>query len=192
MIISKRTPRISLRNAGSLGSLSCALVLCAAASLVAKDHGTKQATAAGQEHFRFEAVSDKSLKLWQGEQPVLVYNHGVITSHRACRKPRADRHIFIRSTALTERSLTDDFPKDHVNHRGLHWAWPHIKIGDQEVDLWSLRDIRHEFQRWLAQETNFERRSTGRREWVVRWRQKSVAGTSQGYSPSSFFSRSLH
>ena len=68
MIISKRTPRISLRNAGSLGSLSCALVLCAA-SLVAKDHGTKQATAAGQEHFRFEAVSDKSLEALAGRTP---------------------------------------------------------------------------------------------------------------------------
>ena len=49
--------------------------------------------------------------------------------------------------------LTDDFPADHVDHRGLYWAWPHIKIGSQEFDLWSMRGIRYEFQRWLAQET---------------------------------------
>jgi hypothetical protein len=41
-----------------------------------------------------------------------------------------------------------------VNHRGLHWAWPHIKIDEREVDLWSLRDVRHEFQRWITKETN--------------------------------------
>ena len=43
--------------------------------------------------------------------------------------------------------------KDHDYHRGLYWAWPHIKIGSQEFDLWSMRGIRYEFQRWLAQET---------------------------------------
>src|SRR5262249_2601974 len=30
----------------------------------------------------------------------------------------------------------------------------HIKIDNQEVDLWSLKDIRHEFQRWLAKDAN--------------------------------------
>src|SRR5262245_10266326 len=29
--------------------------------------------------FRFEAVSEKSLGLWEGDKPVLVYNHGAIT-----------------------------------------------------------------------------------------------------------------
>jgi hypothetical protein len=55
---------------------------------------------------------------------------------------------------LDEEILTDDFPPDHDYHRGLYWAWPHIKIGDQEYDAWSLRGIRYEFQRWLAQQAN--------------------------------------
>jgi hypothetical protein len=61
--------------------LSCAWIF-GQGSLVAKDQDAKK-TSAGQPHFRFEAVSDKSLKLWEGEHPVLVYNHGVMTSQSA-------------------------------------------------------------------------------------------------------------
>jgi len=147
-----RKLRASLRNAGSLTLLSCALIF-GLGSLVAKDQGTKKSTASGQQHFRFEAVSDESLKLWEGEHPVLVYNHGVMTSQSAP-NAKGRSSYFHPVYGLDGEVLTDDFPKDHENHRGLHWAWPHIKIDDKEADLWSLRDIRHEFQRWLARETN--------------------------------------
>jgi hypothetical protein len=145
-----RALRANLKNA-FLVSLSCALIF-RQSSLAAEDHGTKKVNA-GQQQFRFEAVNDKSLKLWEGGQPVLVYNHGAMTSQRAP-NAKARSSYFHPVYGLDGEVLTDDFPKDHENHRGLHWAWPHIKIDDQEVDLWSLRDIRHEFQRWLAKETN--------------------------------------
>ena len=147
-----RKLRVSLTNAGSLAWLSCSLIL-GQPSLAAKDQGTKKATATGPQHFRFEAVSDKSLKLWEGAHPVLVYNHGVMTSQSAP-NAKGRSSYFHPVYGLDGEVLTDDFPKDHENHRGLHWAWPHIKIDDQEVDLWSLRDIRHEFQRWLAREAD--------------------------------------
>jgi hypothetical protein len=147
-----RKLRASLRNAGSLAWLFCFLIV-GQASLAAKDQGTKKSTASGPQHFRFEAVSDKSLKLWDGAHPVLVYNHGVMTSQSAP-NAKGRSSYFHPVYGLDGEVLTDDFPKDHENHRGLHWAWPHIMIDDQEVDLWSLRDIRHEFQRWLTQETN--------------------------------------
>ena len=144
------TFRAILKNA-FLALLSCGLMF-GQASLASNDQGTKKSTASGKQ-FRFEAVNDKSLKLWEGEQPVFVYNHGVITSQSALNaQPRSS--YFHPVYGLDGEVLTDDFPKDHVNHRGLHWAWPHIKIDNQEVDLWSLRDIRHEFQRWLTKETN--------------------------------------
>jgi len=117
--------------------------------------GNKQlapADSTGRKGFTFEAVSDKSLKLWEGQQPILVYNHGVMTSTSAP-NAKGRSSYFHPVYGLDGEVLTDDFPKDHVNHRGLHWAWPHIRIDDREVDLWSLRDIRHEFQRWLARET---------------------------------------
>jgi hypothetical protein len=106
--------------------------------------------------FRFEAVSDKSLGLWEAGQPVLVYNHGAITNSSA---PNArSRSAYLHPIyGLDAEVLTDDFPKDHDYHRGLYWAWPHIKIEDREYDTWSLRGIRYEFQRWVAQKTESTR-----------------------------------
>jgi hypothetical protein len=49
--------------------------------------------------------------------------------------------------------LSDDFPADHDHHRGLFWAWPHVKIEGREYDLWMIQGIRQRFDRWLAQET---------------------------------------
>jgi len=102
--------------------------------------------------FRFEPVDDRTLALWEGDRPVLVYNHGVLS------KPGvpADRN---RSTyihplyGLDGEVLTDDFPVDHYHHRGLFWAWPHVRTGGREYDLWTIKGVHQRFERWLAQET---------------------------------------
>ena len=102
--------------------------------------------------FRFADVNEKSLGLWEGDKPVLVYNHGILS------KPGvpADRN---RSTyihplyGLDGEVLTDDFPKDHYHHRGLFWAWPHVKIDGKEYSTWDLRDIAQKFERWLERGT---------------------------------------
>jgi len=116
-------------------------------SLTAQSAETKSPTPS-KTRFRFEAIDDKSLGLWEGERPVFVYNHGAISSAKA---PNAQsRSTYLHPLyGLDGEILTDDFPKDHDYHRGLYWAWPHIKIDDQEYDSWSLRGIRFEFQRWL-------------------------------------------
>jgi hypothetical protein len=108
---------------------------------------------AASKPFRFEPVNDKSLGLWEGDHPVFVYNHGMISSTTA---PTArSRSTYLHPIyGLDGEVLTDDFPKDHDYHRGLYWAWSHIKIAAQEYDFWSLRGIRWEFQRWLTQETS--------------------------------------
>ena len=101
--------------------------------------------------FRFADVSDKSLGLWEGSRPVLVYNHGVIASTNAP-ADRARSSYVHPLYGLDGEVLTDDFPKDHYHHRGLFWAWPHVKIGSEEVDLWMLKGIRHQFERWLKRD----------------------------------------
>lgn len=104
--------------------------------------------------FRFVPVNETSLALWDGPRPVLVYNHRVIRRENV----PADR---ARSTyvhplyGLDGEVLTDDFPADHYHHRGLFWAWPHVRVGDREYDLWMLRGIRHQFERWLARDTDW-------------------------------------
>ena len=46
--------------------------------------------------------------------------------------------------------LTEDFPKDHIHHRGIFWAWHQVRINgttvqDQWVNresFWTVRDAR--------------------------------------------------
>lgn len=108
-------------------------------------------TAAGA-GFRFAEVDAKALGLWEGDNPVLVYNHGVQLKDGV----PADR---ARSTylhpiyGLDGEVLTDDFPKDHYHHRGLFWAWPHIRIDGQETSLWDIRGIHQRWVKWGKRET---------------------------------------
>ena len=38
--------------------------------------------------------------------------------------------------------LTEDFPSDHLHHRGIFWAWHQVLVGDKKVgDGWSLEDV---------------------------------------------------
>ena len=101
--------------------------------------------------FRFAAASTNSLRVSEGKRPVLVYNHGVLLKDGV----PADR---ARSTyvhplfGLDGEVLTDDFPQDHYHHRGLFWAWPHVRVGTNHYDLWLIKGIEQRFERWLARE----------------------------------------
>jgi len=38
--------------------------------------------------------------------------------------------------------LTEDFPKDHLHHRGIFWTWHQVIIGDKHIgDAWECRDF---------------------------------------------------
>lgn len=38
--------------------------------------------------------------------------------------------------------LTEDFPSDHLHHRGVFWAWHQIMIDDQQIsDGWELKNF---------------------------------------------------
>jgi hypothetical protein len=101
--------------------------------------------------FRFEPVDDRSLGLWEGDRPVLVYNHGVLS--RTGVPADRNRSTYIHPLyGLDGEVLTDDFPVDHYHHRGLFWAWPHVRVDGREYDLWTIKGVHQRFERWLAQE----------------------------------------
>jgi hypothetical protein len=104
-----------------------------------------------QHSFRFTNITDQSLALFEGDRPVLVYNHGII--HRPGVPADRARSTYVHPLhGLDGEVLTDDFPKDHYHHRGLFWAWPHVRVGDQHFDLWMLKGIGQRFERWLARD----------------------------------------
>lgn len=38
--------------------------------------------------------------------------------------------------------LTEDFPADHLHHRGIFWAWHQVWIGDKQIgDPWEIKDF---------------------------------------------------
>ena len=105
--------------------------------------------------FRFSDLNSDSLKLFDGDKAVLVYNHGVITNERMPKTDsRRSRACYIHPLwGLEGERLTDDFPRDHYHHHGIFWAWPHVGIGDDQYDLWEYKNIKQRFVRWLARES---------------------------------------
>ncbi|MDZ7608087.1 MAG: DUF6807 family protein [Cyclobacteriaceae bacterium] len=54
--------------------------------------------------------------------------------------PRADYiHPLL---GLDGFELTEDFPTDHLHHRGIFWAWHRVIIGDKPIgDAWECKDF---------------------------------------------------
>jgi hypothetical protein len=112
-----------------------------------------QADARKSEPFRFADVNESSVGLWEGEHPILVYNHGIL--RREEYSPRFDRSGYVHPLyGLDGEVLTDDFPRDHPHHRGLFWAWAHVRVGEKESSPWHVQGIRSQFVRWLHRDAS--------------------------------------
>ena len=109
---------------------------------------------ASASEFRFTQPDGKSIGLWDGERPVLVYNYGVVTDESVPKTDaRGSRGCYIHPVyGLDGEVITDDFPKDHYHHHGIFWSWPHVEIGGREYDLWVYKNIEQRFVRWLGRE----------------------------------------
>lgn len=110
--------------------------------------------------FRIAAVDVSSLGVWEGDRPVLVYNHGVRS--KAGVPDDRKRSTYVHPLYGPDGEvLTDDFPKDHYHHRGLFWAWPHVRVGDTDHDLWMLRGIRQQFVKWTEKKAGRDKAVLG-------------------------------
>ncbi len=100
-------------------------------------------------------LNDRSIQISDGDQPVLVYNFGVITNESVpTTEHRRSRACYIHPVhGLNGEVLTDDFPRDHYHHHGIFWTWPHVSVDGVEHDLWAGATIRQQFVAWLARES---------------------------------------
>lgn len=106
--------------------------------------------------FQLKDIDEKSIGLWENGQPVLVYNTGLrsLPGNPAAGRRSSYVHPLY---GLNGEILTDDFPPDHYHHHGLFWGWPHVKIGKRDYDLWKMRGIRIDIQRWITQQAEGNR-----------------------------------
>ena len=120
--------------------------------------------------FRFKEIDENSLGLWDGDKPVLVYNHGLITNENVPKEDnRRSRACYIHPVyGLDGEVITEDFPKDHYHHHGIFWSWPHVGIDGKEYDLWVYNNIEQRFVRWLGREGGTGRRCSWRGKRMVR------------------------
>jgi len=106
---------------------------------------------AAEPGFAWKPVSDKSLGLWEGGKPVLVYNHGMIS--KAGVPARYNRACYVHPLyGLDGEVLTEDFPADHRHHRGIFWAWPGMKVEGRKVQSWIPSGIYYKQERVVRKE----------------------------------------
>jgi len=72
--------------------------------------------------------------------------------------------------------LTEDFPADHLHHRGVFWAWHQLWISDEKIgDPWALIDFEQD-----VTQTEFEILENGSGELKVEVEWKSDKWKKQG------------
>jgi hypothetical protein len=110
--------------------------------------------------FEFRELNETSIQLLEAGKPVYVYNYGMTLKTGMAEDRR--RACYLHPVWTPDGTVvTDDFPIDHPHHRGIFWAWPHVKIGDEDLDLWGIRGIHQKFVRWMEKKISREQARLG-------------------------------
>jgi len=123
-------------------AVACAVLLAAVGPVTA-----------AEDSFRLEELDGRRLKVWAGEQPVLVYNFGEQLAQGAPANMRRSSYVH-PIHGLDDQVLTDDFPKDHYHHRGLFWAWSQVTVDGKTHDPWGVVGMHTRFEKWLERQTS--------------------------------------
>ncbi|MCL2743801.1 MAG: PmoA family protein [Planctomycetaceae bacterium] len=113
--------------------------------------------------FRFEEQPEKQLALFDGEQPVFVYQYDAILHQQVPdNSARKFAGCYIHPLyGLNGEILTDNAPKDHYHHHGVFWTYPHVGVHEpdgtvKEYNTWEGRNypaLRQRFVKWIDKKT---------------------------------------
>lgn len=83
-------------------------------------------------------ITEEGLQISDGATPVLFYQR-TATSQNG----KYERANYIHPLCdLDGNTITEDFPSDHLHHRGIFWAWHQVWVDDQLIgDPWVCRDF---------------------------------------------------
>lgn len=102
--------------------------------------------------FTFDDRDGKFLTLSEDGAPVMTYVYGMNLKEDV--PEDRTRSSYIHPVyGLDGEILTDDFPEDHLHHRGIFVAWPQIIVDGDSLELWHIQGIEKHFERWLEKET---------------------------------------
>jgi len=107
------------------------------------------------------------LALFERGAPVLAYRYTRVDPPEGVPE-RYWRMSYIHPLfGLDGDVLTQDFPSDHYHHRGVFWTWPECTVGDRQMDVWTLRDVRQVFEEWITREADEQSATVGvQNVWV--------------------------
>lgn len=86
-------------------------------------------------------VTENNAVFLEGKDSVLVYQ----------KEPKSFKGMYERANyihplfSLEGVPITEDFPQDHLHHRGIFWAWHQLYLNDTAYgDAWEIRDFEWE------------------------------------------------
>lgn len=83
--------------------------------------------------------TDEGYQFYESQKPVLFYR----TAAKATKDGKYARSDYCHPVyGLDGEVLTEDFPADHLHHRGIFWAWHQVYVGDTPMgDMWACEDF---------------------------------------------------
>lgn len=94
-------------------------------------------------------AADGQVDITEDGKPVLRYNYRTIEPGERLKEIAAPNLIYARPRSdyihplygFEGEELTRDLPVDHPHHRGIYWAWPETKYGEEMGDLHALQRV---------------------------------------------------
>lgn len=82
---------------------------------------------------------DEGYQFYERDMPLLFYR----TVAKATKDGTHARSNYCHPVyGLDGEVLTEDFPVDHLHHRGIFWAWHQVTIGQEAMsDMWACQDF---------------------------------------------------
>ena len=92
--------------------------------------------------FRF-VEDDNRLELYDADKPVLFYQKATKDNGES-----KFNHYIHPLYNLSGMAITEEFPNDHLHHRGLFWTWHQLYIDGRSIGSgWIMEDVLHYIRR---------------------------------------------
>ncbi len=96
-----------------------------------------------------QVAADGQVDIQENGKPVLRYNYRTVEPGERLKEIAQANLIYARARSdyihplygFHGEELTKDLPVDHPHHRGIYWAWPETKYGEEMGDLHALQRV---------------------------------------------------